>query len=445
VNDRLNNQLMRLTLLLQLERRARQAFAKELPYVLVNETSELIPYRQAVLWRKDNARIEAVSGVAKPDSNSPYALWLKPVLQELSSRAEKPFQFKPFTMADLSPELAKDWGEWLPEHGLWLPLPGAFGVRYVLALFREAAWSEAEIHLLSYLIEAYGHAFSLVEAAKPAIPFFERLKVRKNQLIIGCLLFLALFFPIRQSVLAEAEVVAHKPHLVRAPLEGVLDAFFVQPNEEVKVGQKLFSLDKAELISRLEVAKEKRDSAQTDYLQTTQEAMLDPDVKYKLAGLKSKWEQESAEVDYVSTLLKRCDVIATIAGVTVFDDPNDWLGRPVKQGEKILAVADPKSVELEVRLPMDDLLTLEAGAEVLFFSNITPHKPLEAKLNYFSYRATSTPASIMAYRLKADFTGQDELPRLGYHGTAKLYGSRKPFLLWLLRKPIRTVRLWLTL
>lgn len=443
MSERLNNQLIRLTLLLQQERRARQAPARELPYVFVNETAELVPYRQAVLWRKDYARIVAVSGVAKPEQNSPYSLWLAPTLQHVGN-GEKAGQILPFTVKDLPPEQTKDWAEWLPEHGLWIPLPAPTGGKYVLALFREEAWNEAEIHLLSYLAEAYGHAYSLAEAAVPAIPWIEHLKVRKNQVIIGSILLLSLFFPIRQSVLAEAEVIPHHPNLVRAPLEGVVETFFVQPNETVKVGQKLFALDKTELSSRLEVAKEKRNSAQTDYLQTTQQAMLDPTVKPKLAGLKSKWEQESAEVDYVHTLLQRCDVLATLPGVTVFDDPNDWLGRPVKQGEKILAVADPGSVELEIRLPMEDLIVLEAGAEVLFFSNITPHKPLKARLNYFSYRASPTPSDVMAYRLKATFEENEELPRLGYHGTAKLYGSRRPFILWLLRKPIQTMRLWLT-
>jgi hypothetical protein len=443
VSERLNQQLLRLTLLLQLERRARQASGKELPYALVNETAELIPYRQAVLWRLDNARIEAVSGVAKPELNSPYLLWLKPVLQHIS-RSEHALQIKPFTVKDITPELAKDWPEWLPEHGLWIPLPATSGYKYVLTLYREGNWNDAELHMLSYLAEAYGHSFSLVEAASPVVPWQDRLKVRKNQFIVGGLLLLALFFPVRQYVLAEAEVIPQHPNLVRAPLEGVVETFYIKPNEAVKVGQKLFSLDKTEIRSRLEVAKEKRDSAQTDYMQTTQEAMLDPTVKFKLAGLKSKWEQESEEVDYLRTLLQRCDVTATLPGVTVFDDPNDWLGRPVKQGEKILAVADPNAVELEIRLPMEDLLDLEAGAEVLFFSNITPHKPLEARLNYFSYRASPTPADIMAYRLKASFSGNKDKPRLGYHGTAKLYGSRRPFILWLLRKPIQTARLWLT-
>ena len=43
--------LMRLGLLLQLQRRARKAEEKELPFILVNETRALVPYRQAVFWR----------------------------------------------------------------------------------------------------------------------------------------------------------------------------------------------------------------------------------------------------------------------------------------------------------------------------------------------------------------------------------------------------------
>ncbi|WP_394754208.1 efflux RND transporter periplasmic adaptor subunit [Crenothrix sp.] len=443
MSDRLNHQLLRLTLLLQLERRARLAPADELPFVIVNETTELLPYRQAILWQKDQAKLEAASGVAKPEKNSPYALWLKPVLQHITCDP-RAASVMGFTAEDVPEELAKDWYEWLPEHALWIPLITPSASKYGLVLFRDNAWTEAETQLVGYLAETYGHALALAEAGPPQRSWLDRLHSRKIQLLIAAVLLAAACYPVRQAVLAEAEVIPIKPNLVRAPLEGVVETFYVQPNEEVKLGQKLFSLDTTQLRSRLEVAEETRDIAKTEYLQTTQQAMLDPTVKSKLAGLKSEWDQQVAEVDYVRTLLKRSVVTATRSGVTVFDDPNDWLGKPVTQGEKILAVADPAVVELEVRLPMDDLIALESGAEVLFFSNINPHKPLHASLNYFSYRATPTPADIMAYRLKATFTGHDTLPRLGYRGSAKLYGTRKPFILWLFRKPIQTVRLWLT-
>lgn len=443
MTERLNHQLLRLTLLLQLERRARQASAEELPFIMVNETSELMPYRQALLWHKVAEKLEAASGIAKPEKNSPYALWLKPVLQHIASDP-RAADVMPFTVEDIPAEQAKDWHEWLPEFALWVPLLMPTGMNYGLVFFRDTAWTEAELQLVSYLGETYGHSLALSKAGPPPRSWFENIRNRKLQWLLTGVLIAASCYPVRQSVLAEAEVIPIKPNLVRAPLEGVVETFYVQPNESVKVGQKLFSLDMTQLRSRLEVAQETRDIAKTEYLQTTQQAMLDPTVKSKLAPLKSKWDQQVAEVEYVKTLLKRSMVLATREGVAVFDDPNDWLGRPVSQGEKILAVADPQVVELEVRLPMEDLLELEHGAEVLFFSNINPHKPLQASLNYFSYRATPTPADVMAYRLKATFTDKDNLPRLGYRGSAKLYGSRKPFILWLLRKPIQTVRLWMT-
>ncbi|SJM93275.1 efflux RND transporter periplasmic adaptor subunit [Crenothrix polyspora] len=443
MSDRLNHQLLRLTLLLQLERRARLAPADELPFVIVNETTELLPYRQALLWHKKSARLHAASGVATPEKNSPYALWIKPILQHLC-RDQRADAVMAFTAEDVSAELARDWYEWLPEHGLWIPLITPNGSQYGLVLLRESEWTESEMQLVGYLAETYGHALALAAAGPPVRSWWDRLSSKKLQLLIVGALLAAACYPVRQAVLAEAEVIPVKPNLVRAPLEGVIETFYVQPNEVVKVGQKLFSLDMTQLRSRLDVAQETRDIAKTEYLQTTQQAMLDPTVKSKLAGLKSKWDQQVAEVNYVRTLLKRSMVTATKAGVMVFDDPNDWLGKPVTQGEKILAVADPGIVELEIRLPMDDLLALEPDADVLFFSNINPHKPLQAKLNYFSYRATPTPADIMAYRLKANFTDTTASPRLGYRGSAKLYGARKPFILWLLRKPIQTARLWMT-
>lgn len=441
MSEQRNKQLLQLTLLLQLESRARLAPVEELPYIIVNETADLLPYRQALLWRLDVTKIEAISGVALPEKNSPYALWIKAVLQYISH--ENASSAAVFTAHDCPPELAQEWAEWLPEHGLWLPLPAPLGVSHVLVLFREEPWQDGEIHLLSYLAEAYGHAIALTQAAQPLRPWRERLRSKRLQISIAVIIAAALCFPIRQSVIAEAEVVPYHANLIRAPLDGVVEKFFIQPNETVTVGQKLFELDMTQLRSRLSVAEETRDIAKTEYLQTTQQAMLDPAAKAKLAVLKSKWDQQVAEVEYVRSLLARCEVTANKAGVTVFDDPNDWLGKPVTQGEKILAVADPQAVELEIRLPMDDLIELETGNSVLFFSNVTPNQPLPAQLSYFSYRANLTPAQVMAYRLKAQFTDTAHQPRLGYRGMAKLYGTRQPFILWLLRKPIRTARLWL--
>lgn len=171
-----------------------------------------MPYRQALLWRLDTAKIKAASGVAIPEKNSPYALWLNSVLQHIART-----DIAVFTAASCPPELAGDWAEWLPDQALWLPLTAPSGVKYALVLFREEEWKDGEIHLLSYLAEGYGHAFALTQAAQPPRSWLERLRSKRLQLIIAGVVLAALCFPMRQSVIAEAEAVSYHANLIRAP------------------------------------------------------------------------------------------------------------------------------------------------------------------------------------------------------------------------------------
>ena len=50
----LNLQLLRLSTLLQLEQRARQAGAAELRFLMVNDTATVVPYQQAALWQEQD-------------------------------------------------------------------------------------------------------------------------------------------------------------------------------------------------------------------------------------------------------------------------------------------------------------------------------------------------------------------------------------------------------
>ena len=47
-----------------------------------------------------------------------------------------------------------------------------------------------------------------------------------------------------------------RPETVRAPLDGVIGRFYVQPNQQVQAGQLLFDFDSAALAARLEVAQQ---------------------------------------------------------------------------------------------------------------------------------------------------------------------------------------------
>ena len=55
------------------------------------------------------------------------------------------------------------------------------------------------------------------------------------------------------------------------------------------------------------------------------------------------------------------------------------------------------------------------------------------------------PDGIMAYRLKAVFPGADPRIRVGLRGTAKVYGGETVLIVYLLRRPLGVMRVWLGL
>ncbi len=255
------------------------------------------------------------------------------------------------------------------------------------------------------------------------------------------LLILAL--PVRQSVLAPAEVIAARPAVIRAPLEGVVDRFHVQPTQEVKAGQPLLSLDGARLGNQLEVARKEWETAGAAYRQAAQRAVREGDGKNRLTLLKKRWEQKAADVVFLQSRLDRLQIHAPRDGSAVFADANDWIGRPVSLGERLLILAYRDQVALEIHLPEADAINLELGAKVAMFLNIHPGKPLSAALTYASYQAQVMDEGILAYRLKADFTDTEVPPRIGLRGTARIYHQRVSLFRLLSRRPLAALRQWL--
>ena len=438
--------LMRLGLLLQLQRRARQAEAKELPFIVVNETRLLVTYRQAVFWQAGadgNWKVASVSGLAAPDSGSPFVLWLDAVARALHKLP--PYaDVAPLDQHALPGQLGTSWGEWLPSVGLWLPVYAGGKVAGALALFRDAPFGTDETELLRHLVESYGQCIAPPARPQGHVARLSALLKRRRNWVVA-VLCLALLFPVRQSVLAPAELIASQPAHIRAALDGVVKSIHVQPNQKVVAGDKLLSLEEDQLRMRLVVAQKNLDIARAELQQTQQLSLVDPRAKIRLPMLQGRVDQLVAEMDLVSSQLARIHILSPVDGLAVFDSPDAWLGRPVALGQKIMEVADPAKVQLEISLPISETLPLKLGDAVLFFPNIKPHAPLSGTLTFIGYQASETPGAGLAFSLRADFVGEESVPRLGLRGTAKLYGDRMPLAALLLRRPFLQLRQWLGL
>lgn len=427
--------------LLQLQSRARaRETLDELAFFIVNETHNLVKYRQALLWDCDKQRLQAASGLASLDHNAPFCTEFSRLCRRWQEEGR---QTQVLQCRELPADDQILWQEHLPEFLLWLPLRLPQGdAPLVLVLARDSAWLPAEIVLLEKLADAYAHAWSSLLKQRRRQT---NTSPKKRRVILAGIvaLVLILLVPVRQSVLAPAEIVAHRPVMVRAPVAGVVDDILVRPNQAVSANQPLVRLDVRELENRLESARQAFATADAQYRQAQQQALFDANSKASLAVLQSRREQAQSDMDFLQRQQERMQLTSPRDGVAIFDDSNDWIGRSVAVGERIMMIADPHDVELEIQLPAADAIALENGADVRLFLNVAPNSAQDARLEQIGYRAAPTPDNVMAYRLRARFTQDDPQLRVGLKGTAKLYGKRTVLFVYLLRKPLASLRVWL--
>lgn len=465
-----------LTRLVQLEKRARACEDRhELSFVMVNETATLVQYRQAAIWvgeadprsGKLSGGIAALSGLASPAGNSAFNVWLGDLL---ARHAASPVGNVPSVITPAAEDLEM-WQEYLPEKGLWLPLAlhaspkeGADGAEQAqagdgkaalqagLAFWREEDWGRQELAALTELCDAYAHAWRALDGNNLSWfgeggwrGLWRRIRRKRWKLWLGLAVLAVMLFPVRQSVLAPAEVVPRDPFTVRAPLQGVVERIIVQPNASVQKGDLLVLLDAQDIRGKLEFARQTLAVAEAELRQGQQQALFDERSKASLGLLQGQRDQSASDVEYLEGMLERTEVRADRPGVAVFDDPQEWSGRPVALGERIMVIADPQDIELEANLPLADAIELRQGAEVRLFMNSEPASPVAATLVRVGYRAMPVADGTLAYRARAAFVEAGSRPelRIGLKGTAKLYGKRTILAAYLLRRPLTTLRLWL--
>ncbi|MFZ4538189.1 efflux RND transporter periplasmic adaptor subunit [Propionivibrio sp.] len=444
-----------LGLLLDLSRRARQAAdGTVLGFVAVNDSHDLATYRQAALWLADEG-VKTLSGVVQLEANAPYVQWLGRVCRNLSLLGQQP---RLIGASGLPEELAAEWDAWLPSYGLWLPLAidSADSKSAVplggLLLARDTPWPGNEIALLAEWMAIWCHAWRAqhrpgqwswrraLQVARDAFGVKAGTTWWKQRCArwVAAVLVL-LLFPIRLTVLAPGELVPANPAVIRAPLEGVVGNFLVKPNELVKAGQPLFNFDDAPLKSKLEVARQALSSAEAEYRQAAQLAVSESKYKGQLALLMGKVEERRAEADYLQGQLDRAHVVAPQDGIALFDDPSEWIGKPVSTGERIMRVASPDDVEVEAWLAVGDAIPLPDAAPVSLYLNASPLFSVSARVRYAAHDAVQRPDGSYAYRVRASLDGKTE-HRVGLKGTAKLSGHWVPLVYWVVRRPLAGIR-----
>ncbi|MFJ5491207.1 efflux RND transporter periplasmic adaptor subunit [Pectobacterium carotovorum] len=420
---------------LDLEQQARAANSiEELAYCIVNDSQPLFSFRHAALVI--NGKVRAVTGVTQPAPHAPFVAFVERACTLLSSVDEKALaQCRVIQASQLDEQSRKDWLALSAPEALWSPLNDRQGNPFGAIWYaREQPWQSTDQVLAEQLSGAFSHAWLALE---PQTTRWRR-RARWKIVVPALLLLGCLFIPVRQSVLAPAEVIPHQGRVVAAPLDGVIQSFTVLPNQSVRQGEVLVRFDSTTLKAQADVAERALNVAEAEHRASSQRAFQDADSKARLDFLAAQVAQKRAERDYANALLSRAEIRAERDGIAVFADATRWMGKPVRTGERLMELADPALTALRIELDVGDAIQLQQEAPITLFLDSDPLTPHAALLERIAYESEQTPAGNLAYRLDARFT--DTPPRIGLRGTAKISGDYVPLAVYLFRRPLAVIR-----
>lgn len=418
---------------LALQHQARAAAdIDSLAYALVNDAQALFGFRHAALLIA--GRVRALTAISVVEAHSPFVALVEEATRQLLAQGRSS-QAQVVTADSLSEQTRGDWQALSAGSVFWLPLldrkQALFGGLWIA---REQPWSAAEQALLLQLGDCYAHAWLALQPHKPW-----RLRWPRRRIIaVATVALLLLLLPIRQSVLAPAEVVPLDGQVIAAPLDGVIATFQVKPNQAVSKGEVLVRFDATSIRAQADVAERSLQVAEAELKANSQRAFSDAESSARIDLLAARAAQKRAERDYARELLARTEVRAERDGIAVFADAQRWVGKPVQTGERLMEIADPRRAELRIDLAVADALNFQPGAEVGLFLDSDPLHRHDAQLQRLAYEAQPLSNGQLAYRLDAGFVAAP--PRIGLRGTAKLYGERVPLALFLLRRPLAALR-----
>ena len=436
----MENANIKITRLIDLEKKARESRNHdELNFIITNETRKVVEYVNCFLLNRsitDQFQVQAISDIASVDRTAPTVTFIEKLIKLKGSEKD----ITPFDLDQVSQEIKLERPKNLPRHLCCIPLISPqHGLQGYLVLSKASLFQEDETELLNHLSKIYGHCYNSFLKTFSFKKYFDekfRGKKSKRTLIIALIICL---FPVQLKSTAPVEVIPKNPFVVTAPINGVVERIIVNNNSQVKKGDLLIRLEDEDLKSGYNVALQALKIAEKELLRSRQFSFTNNEEKARLNELSAQVDLKKIELKFAQEKLQNANIYAEKDGVAIVERKNEWQGRPVDVGEKIITIANPKEVEFLVWLPVKDSLVIKEKSSIKVFLDISPISSLSGELVRASYSPSLSPQDILSYRIIGNFEGKKP-PRIGLRGTATVYGSYSIFAYYVLRRPITFVR-----
>lgn len=415
--------------------------SREVLLILVNESRQALPHEfAAFLPSRQAPDLELIfAGVVNADKNAPCAQFLRR-LEEAWGNPDEP---RTLSAVDMPAHIRQEWAQWLPTHVLLCPV---FFQKESLAghllLGRAQEWSSADSALVGRLAKVAGAMLRTLR--RPG--FFARLRgfFRISPAWVVTLILLALgALPVPSAVLGLGEVVPLTPTVVRSPVDGIVERMVVEPFQDVVAGDTLVVFEQLRIDNQILVARENLSSAEEALRQAQQGALFMPDSTLRLPELEVRREEAKTELAYLTELKSRMNVTASCPGVALVEDYPSWAGKSVYMGERLLTIADPERMEVKIWVPAGDAGLLRVGDRAHLYLNLSPDAPIKTTVRSIGYQPRENPKGVLSYEVLATIDQGVPEMRIGYFGTGRIFGEKMPLGLYLLRRPLAIMRMWL--
>ena len=391
--------------LLRIEAEARQVTSeRDLVHLIANETLLLVGARQVfVLHRLGHARLRlaAVSSVPAIDRSAPLAVWIEDIVASLRSQ-HAATKARAVTLPDHADPLTASYPM---RYLVWVPFWSrhkSLSAGFLLA--RETPWRENDLLIAERLAGAFGHAWALL--ASP-VRLRDRMAItdmtRHWLMAAGAIAICALAaFPVPLTALAPLEIIAREPVVVTMQVDGTIFDVQASPNASVAKGDPLVRLVDTQLRNKLEISERELIVADAKLQKIAQLSISDVKSRHDLGIARAELALRTAERNFARDMFEKSVIVAPKAGVALFGDRKDLVGRPLATGDRLVEIADPRLVELRIDLPVSDALVLEPGARVKAFLDSDPLHPREAVVMRFDYQARLNETRMAVVRVTAE-------------------------------------------
>lgn len=412
---------------------------KKLHFVILNESKHILSYERAFLWdlTGNEPSIEGISGLVDLDKNTEIITAWNDIIRSIPNK-NSPCILNEETVPNCSEEWKSIRGNDQTRF-YWLPIysPNALLMGLVVSFssksFHQKTVDEEIDIFMNFLMP--GYAAGLEKFSKKHL---KTGKMKKRLVALGTIFALFLFGNIYQvplRIVSSCEVVSREPVIIAAPLEGVIKEIKVLPGDQVAVGDLLVEYEKSSFFQDLQLAEKEVELREAEVNRAKTLGYDDEEKLSELKVLMAKNDQAQARLDFAKYQFDLLTVESPAIGIVSVDNPEEWKGRPVSIGERILSINQQDDTKVLIWLAEGDNINLDKSSLVKIVLNASPNATYEATLDYVSSISKINDENIVSFEAEASWVDQPEDVKIGQKGVAIMYGDNVSIIYYLFRKP----------